>query len=197
MNQESLSSKQSLDIITEMITISRKKIIDNGMHFILWGVLIALCSFIQFFMLLFQYMPQESNLVWLILPIVGTPMSFIIGKKQNEETQVKSILTEIYKKIWLGFGISLFLIIFISIQYHHSPTAFILILMGFAMFLSYLILNFRPMLYGAVVFFVSSVLYIFIKESAFQALFYGISVVLGYLIPGVLLYNKFKHQRNA
>lgn len=197
MNQNPIENNKSIDLITEMISISRNKIIDDGKHFILWGVLVALCCFVQYFMIEFLEMLQESNVVWLILPIIGVPISIYMGKKSNNELQVKTVLTEIYHKLWLGFGISLGLIVFISIQYLHSPTSFILVLMGFSVYISYTILKFKPMLFGSIVFFCSSILFIYINSAANQVLLYGISVILGYIIPGFLLYKNRKSSLNA
>ena len=122
MENSTLSKEKSLEIINEMIAITRNKLIDDGFHFLLWGNLIVLACIVQFVMIYFFEKNAESNWVWMIMPLIGVPLSIIYGKKKKEKAQSSDFFSKIYMYLWIGFGISLFLTIFISILYQHSPT---------------------------------------------------------------------------
>lgn len=194
MENSTLSKEKSLEIINEMIAITRNKMIDDGFHFLMWGTLIVLCCMIQFSMIQFLNLKNESNLVWLMIPIIGAPISIIYGKKKSKKDQSKSIFSKIYLTIWISFGISLFLTIFLSNIYKHSPTSFIMILTGFAVYISAKVLKFNPLKIGSFVFWTGAILYPFIENDGFQALFYGLIVMIGYLIPGYLLSKEHKKE---
>lgn len=194
MENSTLSKEKSLEIINEMIAITRNKLIDDGFHFLLWGNLIVLACIVQFVMIYFFEKNAESNWVWMIMPLIGVPLSIIYGKKKKEKAQSSDFFSKIYMYLWIGFGISLFLTIFISILYQHSPTSFIMIITGFAVFVSGNILKFQPLKWGALIFWLGSLCYPMIEQDAFQALFYALVVSIGYLIPGYMLSQKYKKE---
>ncbi len=196
MNNQTLNEKQSFEIIKEMIDISKNKIIDDGKHFILWGTMVFLCCLIQFGLLEYTNLGDRSNLVWFLM-LVGIPMSMYLGKNTNSN---KTVLTEIYQKIWIGFGITLGLIINISASKGMSPISPLLALIGFAVYLTYNFLNYKPFLVSAIYFWISALGYQYVESishQSYEILYYGIVVLLGYLIPGFMLYFKHKNSNNV
>jgi hypothetical protein len=131
------------------------------------------------------------------MPAIGTPVSILYGYKQSKEQKVKTLIDEFYGYIWIGFLISLLCVILISLAYKHSPTSFILVIMGFAVFIAGVVLKFKPLILGAVVFWISSFLYFYVGESSAQLLVFAGSVVLGYIIPGLLLRKEYKAQNHV
>jgi hypothetical protein len=197
MNNSNLNVETSFKIINEMIQITRQKFIDDGFHFLLWGTLIILACLTQFVMIHFLEKNHASNLVWLIMPIIGVPISIFYGSKKHKSENNSNIKSNIYLFLWKGFGISLFLIILISSIYKHTPTAFIMVVMGFAVYLSGSILKFNPLKIGSLCFWIGAIIFPFINYNAYQVLFYGAIVFLGYLVPGILLWNQFKKDKNV
>lgn len=194
MNNQTLNEKQSFEIIKEMIDISKNKIIDDGKHFILWGTMVFLCCLIQFGLIEYTTMKENSSLVWFLM-LAGIPVSMYLGKNTNSS---KTILTEIYQKIWIGFGFTLGLIIYISTSKGMSPMSQLLALIGFAVYLTYNFLNYKPFLVSAIYFWISAVGYQYVESMSHQSyeiLYYGIVVLLGYLVPGFMLY--FKHKKST
>ncbi|MCU0328931.1 MAG: hypothetical protein MUE53_08065 [Chitinophagales bacterium] len=187
---DALQTTQSLKVIEEMIEISKSKIIDDGRFFILWGVLIIIASFSQAALLLATDLTHQTNLVWMLLPVLGAPMSIWLGKQSTKHPA--TIVSSIYLQIWKGFGVALMFIIAISILYRISPTPFILILMAFAVYISGKILKFKPLIFGSVLFVLGAIGYKFLNHGAYQALMYGIVVLFGYVLPGYLLQLKSK-----
>lgn len=192
MENKEFNSEKSLEIISEMIASTRNKFAEDGFHFLLWGIIIVICCLVQFIMIEFMQMPAESNYVWILMPFVGGPISMWYGAKHRKAQKVKTLIDEFYKYIWIGFGASMFCTIFLSVSYKHTPTPFILILMAFAVYISGIVLKFKPLVYGSIVFWVSSILIYFMPSDAYQLLLFAISVMIGYIIPGFLLRNTHK-----
>lgn len=197
MINSNLNAETSFNIINEMIQITRRKLIDDGFHFLLWGSLIIFSCIIQFIMIHFFDKNELSNVVWIIMPIIGVPISIFYGSKKHKTEKNSNIISNIYLFLWKGFGFSLFLIILISLIYKHSPTAFIMIIMGFAVYLSGSILKFNPLKIGSLFFWIGAIVFPFIKYNAYQVLFYGAIVFSGYLVPGILLWNQNKKNKNV
>jgi|688.fasta_scaffold569353_3 hypothetical protein len=194
MENQELNTEKNLALISEMIASTRNKISEDGFHVIFWGVLLVICCLVQYVMIKFFSIENESNYVWSVLPILGVPFSIWYGRKHSKDNQVKTFVDEFYKYIWIGFGISLFCVISISIAYQHSPTSFIMILMGFAVFVAGVILKFKPLIFGAIVFWISSFIYFYAQNYGPQLLVFAISIILGYIVPGILLRKQYKSQ---
>ena len=197
MENQTLDNEKQLAIISEMIASTRNRLSEDGFHVIFWGILIVISCLAQYIMIQFFKMNHESNYVWLIMPAIGTPVSIIYGYKQSKEQKVKTLIDEFYGYIWIGFLISLLCVILISLAYKHSPTSFILVSMGFAVFIAGAVLKFKPLILGAVVFWISSFLYFYVGESSAQLLVFAGSVVLGYIIPGLMLRKEYKAQNHV
>jgi hypothetical protein len=192
MNETPLDPKKSFDIIDSIIAESQKQNHDNGFYFRLWGVLVALTSIIQYILLNAGF-GQESNLVWLAMSAIGAPISIYYGYRQSKKKPegVQSISQKIYGRVWLGFGISLIMVIFTSIHLRVTPLPFICVIVGLATFLSGRLLRFLPLTLGGVVFWACAIFAsMFAQKEAL--LVYAASIVLGYLIPGIMLWKKTK-----
>lgn len=197
MENQTNENEKKLALISEMIASSRNRLSEDGFHVIFWGVLLVLSCLAQYIMIRFLNLTHQSNYVWLIMPLIGTPVSLWYGFKQSKTQRVKTYIDEFYGYIWLGFWISLLCVSLLSIAYHHSPTSFILVTMGFAVFVAGVILKFKPLIFGAIVFWISSFLYFYVGESGAQLLVFALSVILGYIVPGLLLRKEFKAQSHV
>ncbi|MFA5420201.1 MAG: hypothetical protein WC341_17240 [Bacteroidales bacterium] len=194
MKEKELSHQESFQVIQEMIEVAKNRMTDTGFHFLLWGALVIAASITQYFMISMG-MAKDSDLVWIIMPIIGVPAALIYEyrRKKTEKTHSKS--DKMYGYLWLGFGITLFLSIYISVSFSINPIAFILLLVGFATFVSGAIYRFTPLIIGSFVFWLAAALCPHM-ESQNQLLINALAIFMGYIIPGILLwrkYNKVNH----
>lgn len=192
MNDTPLDPKKSFDIIDSIIAESQKQNHDNGFYFRLWGILVALSSTVQYVLLDIGF-GQESNLVWLVMSLIGAPISIYYGYRQSRKNihGTQSISEKIYGRVWLGFGISLAMVIFTAIHLRVTPLPFICVVVGLATFLSGRLLRFLPLTLGGIVFWACAIFAsMFAQKEAL--LIYAASIVLGYLVPGFILWKKTK-----
>ncbi len=190
MNKEKLSEEEGMRVIREMIAVSRHKLNDSGFHFLLWGVLVAAASLVQYALLMAGY-GQASNWVWVIMPAIGVPMAIVYEVRRERREPVKTKFDAIYAAVWQGFGIALILIIVLSIMAQANPVPFLLVLIGLATFISGAVLRFMPLKVGAFVFWFTAVLSLWVPGEELLLL-YAASVILGYVGPGLLLRKRFK-----
>ncbi|OYT15819.1 MAG: hypothetical protein B7C24_11100 [Bacteroidetes bacterium 4572_77] len=141
-------------------------------------------------------MYMESNWVWVIMPLIGAPIAFIYEYRKGKKSKTKSKFDKIYSYLWLGFGITLILSIFMSISSNLNPIGNILLLVGLATFVSGAIYRFIPLIIGAIVFWIAAVICPQIDQQS-QLLLNALAIFIGYIIPGVLLWRKSKATTNV
>jgi len=191
MNDKPMSAEESLDLIQRMITSARHKVLESGFHFFLWGILVVMASLGQYLMIQWK-MHEASNYVWLAMPAIGVPSAFLYEYRNKRKASAPdSPMNRHYTRLWMGFGVTLFLIIFSSVHMEINPISYILGIVGLATFVSGSLLDFMPLRAGALVFWIASVSCIFVPNEM-QLLINAGATALGYLIPAYLLYQRSK-----
>jgi FtsH-binding integral membrane protein len=184
-DEELLTPQESLRIIRETIDLARHNVRENGFHFLLWGWLVMLACLASYFLAL-NDQPRADTLPWMIMMAIGIPAALIYERRRDKKRQPENMVRDWYGLIWLGFGISLFLVIGLSVQARLSPIPFILVLVGFATFMSGILLRFRPLVVGAVVMWAAAAVCLAVPAQA-HTLVQGVATGLGYIVPGYLL----------
>jgi uncharacterized membrane protein len=195
MKNKELSHEESLEIIQGMIAMAKNKMNDTGFHFLLWGILVIVASLSQYFMLN-NGITYASNWVWVIMSIIGVPIGFIYEFRRVKSEKAQSKFDKMYTYLWLGFGITLIVSVFVSLSNSINPIAFILLLVGLATFVSGAIYRFKPLIAGAVVFWLAAAICSQLGVEN-QLLVNALAIFLGYVIPGILLWKKSKAGKNV
>lgn len=180
-----LSPQESLRVIRETIDLAKLSFRDNGFHFLLWGWLVVLASGAHYYLAEIQHAPRP-DMAWMIMVVVGVPVALIYEWRRGKKATSKNILNQWYGLIWLGFFISMMVSIPMLVRAGLSPIPFILVLIGFATFMSGVMLRFTPLLIGAAVMWAGALWCMFLTPEQHLLVQAG-SAVLGYLVPGYLL----------
>lgn len=195
--EQTLEPEKSLEIIQRMIRASQQQFADNGSYMILWAIVLILASLVNYALLYTnldkEILSQWIGINWIFFPIVGGILSFIVGNRQSHEQQVKTHVGQVLKFMWIGYGITLFFIIFFPLQKGISPIPFILLLTGFATFIFGLGVKYTPFIIGSVCFLLLAIA-AFLASYENEILIFALAIALGYLVPGLMLYRKVKHQ---
>jgi hypothetical protein len=178
-----LSTEESLRLIADMIQQAKGNVQGNSFHFLLWGWIIVLANLGHYAILKFTDYPYPF-LVWLIaLPAyLLTYLRGVRGKKLD----VRTHLDKIHTYLWMGFGISIPVIIFFGRQINFNINPLIILMAALPTFLSGVILNFKPLVWGGVFFWISSIV-CFLVPNEYQYPLMAVAIVGGYLVPGYLL----------
>ena len=191
--QESLTEKQSLSIIEEMINRAKNQFSEDGSLYLLWGWVILFCSLGHFVLqVVVEY--NRPWQIWSVTWVVAVYMLFFLRKK-NRTRKVKTYTEELLSYVWLAFVIMMALTFFLLQkfvpQFWLYNFMFILLCYGMPTFLSGIILQFRPLIFGGVVCWVLSAASGFVHFS-YHPLFVSAAVVVAWIIPGYILRERFK-----
>ena len=186
-NEKTLSPEESLSMISEMITLAKKSIVDKGFHYLLWGWLILIASLTDYVLIKLEI--NHHYYVWFIMPIIGMPIAFWYNLKHyaNSKSHLGSIITY----LWFGFGITAVIIFTMGLLKNpENILQNILLILGLALFVSGSIIRFRPVYLGGVVYWLAALACIFASYQE-QLLINAGAALLGSIIPGYLLKRKF------
>lgn len=187
------NSEESLSIITQMIQSAKVDIRAGSFYYLLWGWLIILILSGIFFLEKFTGVTHTERL-WLLI-IIGFVVSAVYGYNQGRNEKSITYAGRLYMWTWLGFAISYAGLVFLLIsgkQYGYIGPV-VLILAGYATFLSGIIIKFRPLIMGAVLFWVLGVVAWFVHNE-FTYLVEALAILSGYLIPGYMLKSKKENE---
>lgn len=196
MEQEEkmLNPEESLRVIRDTIDLAKTHIRENGFHFLLWGWLVVLACSADYYLDVVLRHPKHF-FSWLAMTAIGLPVALVYEWRRDKRhsTPSKNVIHGWYGLVWLAFGISLAIVIFQTAQTGHSPVPVILILMGFATFVSGVMLRFSPLMWGAVAAWAGAVLCGFLQPAE-HVLVQSVATAFGYLIPGYLLYRQSRRR---
>lgn len=190
MTETNLSEKDSLKLITDMITLAKGNANQSFFHIILWGWVIIAISLAQFLMIRYTDWGSASVSVWLLTIPAGV-VSFVYGYTQRKKEKHHSFIDSIYAWIWIAFIISLVLVLLISFRKMVIITPLVLVIAGAATFLSGKVIRFNPLIWGGIAFWVWS-LVAFGLQNELNLLINAVAIFTGYIIPGYMLKSKLK-----
>ncbi len=189
---DNLSPERSLAIIESMIREAKGKVSNSSFHFLLWGWVIALCNFAMYYILSFTSFPLYAPAVWAAC-IPAWIVTMIYGSRQGRANGVTTHLDRINMWLWISLVITICPVWIFGAKLNWMINALVLMPVGAATFVSGIIIQFRPLLAGGIVFWIAGFACYFLNP-ADQYLAGGAAMILGYLLPGYLLkYQKENH----
>jgi hypothetical protein len=190
--EKTMTEKQSLDIIEEMINKAKNQFSEDGFMYLLWGWVILFCSLGHF--ILHQVVGyRQPWQIWGLTWIVAVYMIIYI-RSRDRRRKVKTYTDELLGYVWLAFVIMMVLTFFLLQnfipQFWKYNFLFVLLCYGMPTFLSGIILQFRPLIYGGITCWVLSALAGFVGY-AYHPLFVSAAVVVAWIIPGYILKDRY------
>lgn len=185
-SDENLSAQQSLDLITTMIRQAQGKVSGNSFYFILWGWCIAIANFGMYGLITFTEYPYPDA-VWLII-IPAWALSFWYGRRNSRQQGASTHLDKINMWLWISMGLTILPVCVFGGKLDWNINPVILLMSAVPTFVAGIIVRFKPLLVGGVCFWIGGIIG-FMMPTTDQYLVGGITVVLGYLVPGYLLKN--------
>ncbi|WP_462219440.1 hypothetical protein [Ferruginibacter sp.] len=216
MEENKMTEQESLQLISQMINKAKNSYLDSGVGPILWGTVISVCSLVTFFKIKYQFdLPFD---IWFLTLIAIVPQIFIAAKG-NRLNKVKGYDDKMIDYVWICFGISIFLLIFINAniikqlnpvfqtyidvkgyrpEYNYSSftSSFFLLLYGIPTIITGSCRNMRPMFYGGIVCWICCVISIYTKIE-WDMLLTAIAATAAWLIPGIILRSQFIKKRKG
>ena len=191
--EKTLTPEESLQIIQRSILHSRKNMREGSFHYLLWGWALILGSLANYF-LISHYVAKEqydiimvrSFMAWGVFVIGAIIIQFVVMSRSGKGERAITHLERYIKIIWIAAGILMSLMVFLSLKVDAYPTPFILGVTAMATSVSGLMVRFRPLIVGSLVFLVAAVVASFLNGTD-QLLVLAVALILGYLVPGYIL----------
>src|SRR5581483_12151049 len=99
-NEKILTEKESLEIITQMISKAKSDYRETGVSALMWGSIITLCSLITFAAYFLHW--QWAQYVWWLTFIAVIPQ-IIISRNERKRRKYKTYNDDAMGGIWISF----------------------------------------------------------------------------------------------
>lgn len=191
MTNENFSAEQSLQVIHSMISKTKQDMSDNSIYFLVWGWITFIACTAQF-VLKHIYNYEKHYLVWLLI-IVGVVFSVYNSIKEEKIRKVRTYISDSLKYLWIGMGISYFVLSMILSKAGWETTVFpfFIMLYGLGTFVSGSIIKFRPLIIGGIIASALSIGAVYV-EYDYQMLFAAAAILISYIIPAYMLRSRNK-----
>ena len=192
MDNQKFSPEESLQLIQSMINKTRQGMSDNGIYFLVWGWITFIACVGQF-VLKNIYHYEKHYLVWNLI-ILGVGFSIYQGIKDDKRQRVKTYIGESMKYLWMGMGISFFVLSMILSKLGWGTVVFpfFILLYGLGTFISGNFIQFRPLIAGGIIAWILAITAAFV-EYDYQILFGAAAILFSYIIPAYMLRRKKKY----
>jgi len=214
--EKQLTEKESLDLIAMMISKAKDSYHDTGIGAIMWGSVIAVCALVKLAELQFDFrLPFD---IYLLTLVALVPQIFITIREKKKR-KVKTYDDIYMDYLWLAFGISIFLLIFIvnniykvlepvSVEYaqlagHAAAFKFsefiaplFLLLYGIPTFVTGAACKFKPMLWGGLLCWSCCLVTIY-TTIKIDYLLIAFSAILAWLIPGIIMESDYRKAKKG
>jgi len=191
MEEKNITEQESLAIIQQMISKSKKQLTDRSKYFMIWGFAVFICAIIQYFLLI--NLQTNTQRVWLSMPILAVLQLFMSIQDRKRE-KVTTHNTAAIGSLWLALGVGFFVLAFLSFRVSLPMFPLLILFYGIGTFITGRIIQFKPLIYGGAICFLLSILITYI-DGPEQLLVLAFSVLVSYIIPGILLKREFNQQQ--
>lgn len=174
-----------------MINQAKTNISDNGLGWLLWGTMIFLASLSTYFFI--NVGTVNIYLGWNIFGVFTIVMlAYDIFKPKKKK--VSTYVGDLLRLVDIGFTICLFTIIF-AINFAISANGgfgFFLMIFAFLMLIKGGAVKSSALMIGAVVNWAGAIAMFLNKDFKYDMLIMAGAVLIGYIIPGFLLWQQYR-----
>lgn len=185
--EKELNSKESLALITSMIKEAKKEAAGDGsFQLLLWGWVVAICNLGHFALVKAGY--DQPWLVWLLM-IPAVIWSFAHEWNKRNKSRIKTHLDQFIGQLWIGVFVAMCIVLTFMpvLEFRHNPI--ILLLAAIGVFATGSIIRVKMVRAGGMILAIGAIIAFTLPVND-QYLVAGITMILGYLVPGYYLKNQ-------
>lgn len=197
-----MSDRKAIDdinYIKQIIEDSKNTVIENGIGYIIWGVIVSVGLLTTYFSILFRvHLPHL--IIWSVLIGGGWIFTAFDTKKEKRTRKSHTFADKILGALWLSAGVAMTILGFagtISGAYSgvHIPSVLSVVL-GIAYFVSGGLYDDKMVRYLAFGWWIG-VIVMFFLGSYHNLLIMAIMMIFLQILPGISFYNKFKKAQSV
>ena len=197
---EQIDAKQELAFIRKVMADSRRTVVDNGMDYIVWGVIVALGMFGTY--ALDRLHATEWAVggwiflaLWIAVMGGGWVFSLIRYLRHRRRARVHTLAGRMLGSIWLACGIAIMLLIFVLGPLGKAdPSPAIAVVLGIGFMLSGILMDFAPLRWASVCWWAGAVALALIRPVPIKMLVFGAMMVAFQVVPGIILYRRWRNE---
>jgi hypothetical protein len=193
MEKSNLTPEESFDVITKAISNFKMNYKESAKVFLLWGWLLTLACLSNFVIVKILQSKEAYESMglftlgnWLVFILGGFVIMLFMERKTNKNKKVFSYLESYVKNLWWVTAASFFIATLLCIKLEIAPPPIMLLITGIATTTTGLLIKFKPLIFGGMIFFLFSIATAFVTNE-YIFLVTGAAVICGYLIPGYFL----------
>lgn len=193
MEEQKLSTEESLLLITSMINKAKNSYYESGLGALLWGFTNLICFVLAFLKdthrILFPFNP-------FILMIITFILQLYFDSREKKNKKAINYLDDIHKYIWYAFAVSVLILTLVGgyTQIGYIVLPVLLVLFAIPTFISGCIKKFTPLIVGGIGCWVLSILAFVNKDQYSSYLLVAAGATIAWIIPGFILRANFKKQ---
>ncbi len=186
--------KEDLAYLRRVIEDSRRVVIDNGMHLLLWGILVVVGMILTYAYVHFGLNFPEAWM-WILLIGAGWLLSIWIGWVKAKKTGAGTFLERVMRSLWIGLGITMTISGFLGPATRVIPSLSVIPLLSFLLATGFLVTSViqqeHLLRYAAIGWWIGGLISMFWPGDYTILLFAGMMIAFQ-IIPGLYLYRKWK-----
>jgi hypothetical protein len=189
-NNNQFNHEAGLKVIYEMIESARIKIGSNYFYYLLWGYLVAFTSVAEFILIKWVKYAQHY-LVWPVFMGIGLVVTLLFTLRQKKTSGSKTFIGTAMIYLWSAWLVSFMIFLgFANLnQDYEMIFPVTLVMYGLGIFIAGGLVNFKPLIIGAILSWMASVA-AFFSPYPVQLVIVFVAVIMAYIIPGHILKNK-------
>jgi hypothetical protein len=180
---ETLTAKESLDLIATMIETAKGNVQRNNFYYILWGWVTVIANLGMYALQQAGY--QHFYAIWLIT-IPAWIITFFRMRADSREERVVTHFDRIIGALWISYGVTIFLLVAFGYKMNFQINPAVLIVSAVPTMVSGITLNFRPLIAGSVSLWLLGAT-CYLVDFDVQPLIGAAAITSGFLIPGYML----------
>jgi len=196
MTQENI--EQDLQFIKKTLENNRRKLVDNGVFYILWGVMSVLGTAISYIFINLN-MLHILPYFWLGFIIIFFFIQKILDRKTESNKHIVTFGWKVFNAVWLSVGITAVLLstLFFTTSIIPVPVFLgsIAAVFGIAYYLSGIINDLKFLTYLSFAWWTATVILVLWEQFInlyYIAMFFAGLIFFLQVIPGIMIYKKWK-----
>jgi hypothetical protein len=186
-----------LSLIKQMMIDSRQIVIDNGWHYIFWGVVVTVALTANYLMALNHVAMKYAGIMWLVVIVGAWITASIVERRADKKRKVKTFAGKLLSALWASSGVSMFMFGFVGTMSGAYNSVYICPLIATVLGVSYFtsgaiqqIKWFQMLSLG----WWAGAIITFVFPSIHTLLIFAIMMLFFQITPGVVLYRKWKNE---
>lgn len=192
--------ESELHVISRIMQDSRNVIIDNGVHYIFWGVLVTCALLINYAMVMLSYSVQQAGMMWFVMMTAGAITDYFIVRRRERQRKVSTFAGKVLSSLWAAAGFCMFMFGFIGVITGAYNALYICpiisVVLGMTYYISGVIQQIKWMQFLTAGWWLGA-LYMFAFPTRHTLLLFAIMLILFQVTPGIILYRQWKKEKTS